>query len=144
MRGDDGVSERVLDTLRDGPPDPEGPALELKHVHQLVPELAETLAGHRGVVFVDARAGGTPGAVRSEAVGPAGAATPLSHTLSPAAVLLYAERLYGHAPAAAIVTIAGASFEYGQDISPEARGAIPGAVQSIQDLARAWTGVAAG
>lgn len=137
LRGDDGVSARVLDALRNTPGDEEV-RLELKQVHQLAPELSETVARFRGVVFVDARAGGTPGEVRCEDVAPGEGRTTLSHSLSPEALLLYAERLYGHAPAAAVVTISGRSFDHGTDLCPEASQAVPKAARKVRGLARLW------
>ena len=62
----------------------------------------------------------------------------LTHSLSPQAVLLYAERLFGHVPRAAAVTVGGTSFDHGEELSPEASQAVPKAARRIRSLARFW------
>lgn len=138
QRGDDGVAWRVLDSLRAAQPRPEAPPLRLKRVHQLAPELAEPASRARAVIFVDAHADASPGAVSCEPVTPGAGATSLTHALSPQAVLLYAERLFGHAPRAAVVTIGGAAFDHGSELSPEVLQAVPKAARRIRSLARLW------
>jgi hydrogenase maturation protease len=139
LRGDDGVGAHVLDALRDdGELDSGALPLRLWRVQQLVPELAETVSRCRGVVFVDARADSPPGVVRCEPVAPGAAPPGLSHVATPATLLLYAERLFGRAPRAAVVTIGGAVFDLGKGVSPEALGAISKATALIRGLARAW------
>lgn len=138
QRGDDGVAWKVLDSLRAVQPRPDAPRLLLKRVHQLTPELAEPASRARGVVFVDARADAGPGSISCEPAAPAAGPPSLTHALSPQAVLLYAERLFGHAPRAAVVTIGGATFDHVDELSPEALRAIPKAARRIRSLARLW------
>ena len=104
----------------------------------LVPELAEPVSRARAVVFVDARADAPAGTVSCEPVRPGAGSAPLTHNLSPQAVLLYAERLFGHVPRAAVVTIGGAAFDHGSALSPEALQAVPRAARKIRSLARLW------
>ena len=138
QRGDDGVAWRVLDALRAAQPRPEAPPLRLKRVHQLAPELAEPASRARAVIFVDARADAPAGTVSCEPVEPGTGSAPLTHALSPQAVLLYAERLFGHVPRAAVVTVGGAEFDHGEQLSPEALHAVPKAARRIRSLARIW------
>jgi hydrogenase maturation protease len=138
QRGDDGVAWKVLDSLRATQPRPDAPPLRLKPVHQLTPELAEPASRARAVIFVDARADAQPGTVSCEPVEPAVGSTSLIHSLSPQAVLLYAERLFGHVPRAAVVTVGGAAFDHGEGLSPEALQAVPRAARRIRSLARLW------
>ena len=138
QRGDDGVAWKVLDALRAAQPRPEAPPLVLRRVHQLAPELAEPASRARAVIFVDARAHGEPGTVWCEPVTPGAETASLTHSLSPQAVLLYAERLFGHVPRAAVVTIGGAAFDHGEELSPEALQAVPKAARRIRSLARLW------
>jgi len=134
------VAWKVLDSLRAAQPRPEAPPLCLKRVHQLAPELAEPASRARAVIFVDARADAAPGTVSCEPVEPgAGTASlTLTHSLSPQTVLLYAERLFGHVPRAAVVTVGGAAFDHGSELSPEALLAVPKAARRIRSLARLW------
>jgi hydrogenase maturation protease len=133
------VAWRVVEALRTAPPRPDAPGLRLRRVHQLAPELAESVSRTRAVVFVDARADGPAGAVRCEPVNPGTGKTPLSHALSPSAVLLYSERLFGQVPRAVVVTIGGARFDHGSELSPEVLAAVPKAAQMVRDLVCART-----
>jgi hydrogenase maturation protease len=138
QRGDDGVAWKVLDSLRATQPRPDAPPLRLKRVHQLAPELADPASRARAVIFVDARADASPGTVSCEPVTPGTGTGSLTHSLSPQAVLLYAERLFGHVPRAAVVTVGGTSFDHGDELSPEALRAVPKASRRIRSLARLW------
>jgi len=138
QRGDDGVAWKVLDSLRAAQPRPEAPPLHLKRVHQLAPELAEPASRARAVIFVDARADAEAGTVSCEPVMPGAGTASLTHSLSPQAVLLYAERLFGHVPRAAVVTVGGATFDHGDELSPEVLRSVPKAARRIRSLARLW------
>jgi hydrogenase maturation protease len=137
QRGDDGVAWKVLDALR-ASQSRGAPPLRLKRVHQLAPELAEPASRARAVIFVDARADAAPGAISCEPVTPGAGTASLTHSLSPQAVLLYAERLFGHVPRAAVVTVGGSSFDHGSELSPEALLAVPKAARRVRSLARLW------
>lgn len=138
LREDDGVAWRVLEGLRALQPRPWLPALRLRHAHQLTPEMAECISRAAGVVFVDARRDGAPGEIRCETVAPAAGSNPLAHSVSPLTLLLYAESLYGHAPRAVVVSIAGERFGLGESLSPAVKRAVKWAVRAIVRQARAW------
>jgi hydrogenase maturation protease len=138
LREDDGVAWHVLEGLRALQPRPWLPALRLRHAHQLTPEMAECVSRAAGVVFVDARRDGAPGEVRCEPVAPAAGSNPLAHSLTPQGLLLYAEALYGRAPEAAVVTVAGERFGVGDELSPRVRRALPRAVRAVVRQARTW------
>ena len=142
LREDDAVAWHVLEALRRLQPRPTLPALHLRHAQQLTPELAECVSRAVGVVFVDARRDGTPGEVRCDEIAPGPGPDPLAHSLRPEGLLLYAEKLYGRAPRAVVLSIVGERFGMGEDLSPPVRRAIPRAVRSVVRLARAWTGLA--
>ena len=139
LREDDGVAWHVLEALRGLPPRPWLPAMRLRHAHQLTPEMADCVSRAAGVVFVDARRDGRPGEVRCEAVAPAAGSNPLAHSVSPQALLLYAETLFGRAPEAVVVSVAGERFGMGEGLSPVVRRAVPRAIRAILRQARAWT-----
>jgi len=138
LREDEGVAWQVLEGLRTLRPRRGLPALHLRHAHRLSPELAERVSRAAGVVFVDACRDGRPGEVRSEPVGPAAGWNPLARSLSPQGLLLYAEALYGRAPEAVVVSVAGERFGTGETLSPAVRRAIPRAIRAIVRQARAW------
>lgn len=138
LREDDGVAWHVLEGLRRLRPRPGLPALHLRHAHQLTPEMAECVSRAAGVVFVDARRDGAPGEIRREPVAPQAGSNPLAHSLSPQALLLFAEALYGRAPRASVVSVAGASFGMGEALSPPVRRAVRWAVRAVVRQAQAW------
>jgi hydrogenase maturation protease len=144
LREDDAVAWHVLEGLRRLRPRASLPALHLRRAHQLTPEMAECVSRATGVVFVDARRDGTPGEVRCEEVAPGAGANPLAHSLNPQALSLYAEQLYGRAPRAVILSIAGERFGMGESLSPVVRRAIPRAIRTVLRQARAWAGTPAG
>ncbi|MFN8094481.1 MAG: hydrogenase maturation protease [Vicinamibacteria bacterium] len=138
LREDDGVAWHVLEALRGLQPRPWLPAMRLRHAHQLTPEMADCVSRAAGVVFVDARRDGAPGEVRCEPVAPAPGSNPLAHSVSPQALLLYAETLYGRAPDAVVVSVAGERFGMGEGLSTAVRRAVPRAVRATVNQARRW------
>jgi hydrogenase maturation protease len=138
LREDDAVAWHVLEGLRSLQPRPSLPPLKLRHAHQLAPEMAECVSQARGVVFIDARRDGTPGEVRCEEIAPSAGSNPLAHSLSPEALLLYAEQLYGRAPKAVVLSISGERFGMGESLSPVVRRALPRAIRTVVRQAKAW------
>ena len=82
--------------------------------------------------------------MRCEEVAPSAGSNPLAHSLSPQALLLYAEQLYGRAPKAVVLSIAGERFGMGEALSPVVRRAIPRAMRVVLRQAKAWVGTPAG
>lgn len=102
--------------------------------HQLLPELAEPISRSRAVVFVDARADrlDQPVIVEPLALDPTGVG--LGHFGSGGSLLALAEALYGHAPPAWLVTIPGASFGFGTEMTEAGRAGVHDAVQRTLKL----------
>jgi hydrogenase maturation protease len=138
LREDDAVAWHVLEGLRSLKPRPSLPLMKLRHAHQLAPEMAECLSQAQGVVFIDARRDGQPGEVRCEEIAPAAGSNPLAHSLSPQALLLIAEQLYGRAPKAVVLSVAGERFGMGEELSPVVRRALPRAIRTVIRQAKAW------
>jgi hydrogenase maturation protease len=138
QREDDGVAWHVLEALRSLKPRPGLPVFLLRHAHQLAPEMAECVSKAQGVAFIDARRDGTPGDVGCEAITPSAGPNPLAHSLSPQALLLCAQQLYGRAPEAVVVSIAGERFGMGEELSPVVRRALPRAIRAVIRQAKAW------
>lgn len=129
-RRDDGVALHILRRLRARlglPPDDliepgesAGAALAMVCVHQLVPELAETLISYDTVVFVDAHvkgAGWDP--LHWQEVEPAYRSGMVSHHLKPAALLALNRSLYGRSPTGYLLSVLGHDFDFGEELSPE-------------------------
>ena len=132
VRGDDAVgchAAHALEQMYRG-----DPQVEVMAVHQLTPELADDISQSVFVLFLDACAGGRPGAIRQHSVAPTHGSRSFSHHLNPASLLAAAESLYGDAPAAGMLTIVGASFEVGEQLSPVTMAKLPELVRLAQEI----------
>ncbi len=146
-RRDDGVALAVVNDLRgrlglaaleegdDGYEDL-GRELDTLFLQQLNPELAETLAGYDRVVFVDAHVAGG-GAVSSDEmirrseIEPADDPGLVSHHFKPARLLALSQTLYGRAPAAELLSVAGFDFDFGAELSPDSAAAAERAAELL-------------
>jgi Ni,Fe-hydrogenase maturation factor len=84
---------------------------------QLTPEMAEPVAHHERVCFVDAHTGAYPEEIRITHVTSGYQASPFTHHLTPESCLALAQTLYGHAPEGLLVSIRGYRFGYGTELS---------------------------
>lgn len=133
LRGDDAAGAAIARGL------PELlPGLELLEVAELLPELAEEVAGAAGVLFLDASTGSTPGEVRAERLSPGAVRGSLLHALLPEELLGLARALHGRAPPAALITISGRDFTFREGLSPEVEAALPAARRAACQLALAF------
>jgi hydrogenase maturation protease len=115
LRGDDSLgwkaAERLGDLLRPS-------EAEVLAVHQLTPELMETLSRVDRAIFIDASAEGKPGEVAERSLKPRPDADSFTHNCSPAGLLAGARDLYRHAPEAILLTVAGEDFSFSSELSP--------------------------
>ena len=128
LRGDDGAGRRVVEALEDTL----SPGA-VASLHQLTPEWAETISHVDHVIFVDATESQIPGAVRCFPLS-AAPGRPDSHAVTPDSLLFMAAALYGRAPSAHVVTIAGESFALSESLSVRVAAAVPIAAAMIHDL----------
>jgi len=115
LRGDDGVGWHAAERLRGMVRDP---GVEILVLHQLTPELMETISRADRVIFIDACEGEVPGEIQERTVFPAGTRAAFTHHLTPASLLAGAKALYGQAPAAKLLTVTGADFSVSDQLSP--------------------------
>ena len=118
--GDDGYSEL-------------GGDVDTLFLQQLMPELAETLAGYNRVWFVDAHLGVYPELVRRTALTAHYGLASVSHHLGPETLLALAQQLYGQAPAGELISIRGFDFDFGDELSPQTA---EGVRQVVEDLGK--------
>ena len=133
LRGDDAAGSAIargLEALL--------PGLEVVEATELLPEHAEAAARVDGVLFLDASVSGTPGEVRVALVAPRPARAAVLHALLPEEILGLARALYGRAPPAALVTVAGKDFAFGDGLSAEVEAALPEARRCAVEAARAF------
>ncbi len=145
-RRDDGVGRAVVNALRarlgrepldplDDGFDDLGHAIDTIVLHQLVPELAETVAPYDLVIFVDAHVGTIPEPIREEPI-EVNFRTPfVSHQFHPSTVLALARQMHGHAPRARLISIRGYDFDFGEGLSPETAAFVSPVVDRILELA---------
>lgn len=101
--------------------------------HQLMPEMAQDISGSDFVLFLDASSAEEPGKICQARIAPATAHVGFTHQFTPATLLALAERLYGHAPEAVGITLAGWSFKLGSQLSRRAAMLLPILVGQAKD-----------
>ncbi len=126
LRQDDGLGFHAVAALREA-----GVRAELLHVQQLTPELTECVAATDKVIFLDASTSRPPGEMLCQAVGPAPELGVVSRGLSPAMLLLYAQRLHGHVPPAVLVSVGGESFGMGEQLSARLQEVLPKVLRCV-------------
>lgn len=138
MRCDDGLAWRAAERLEGKFSETN---VEILRVHQLAPELAESVSRSETVIFVDAATAdggnGKPGEVRCAEVAFSQGPLRFSHQLSPGAVVALARQLYGAGPCTFTVTVTGQCFDHGESLSPVVAAAIPALVARIEALVQA-------
>jgi len=122
LRGDDGIGPRVVDAI------PARADLQTMTVHQLVPELAEKIQCARRVLFVDASLGDELCLTQLASSDHRG----LGHACSPAALLGWTKLAYDREPASWLLSIPGASFEFGEGTSSRTTAYVPEALDRIE------------
>lgn len=142
-RRDDGVAIHVIRRLqrRSGLPagalDEDatidlGEDAEAYCLHQLEPELAETVAERDVVVFIDAHVAGLAwGPVHWQEIDPYYRPGLVSHHLKPEAILALSASLYGRSPKGYVLSILGTDFDFGEELSPETSSRADEAVERL-------------
>ncbi len=146
-RQDDGVGEVVVKTVHERiygqpwPPEEDGYDLLGRQVdalllHQLVPDLAETMAEYDQVIFVDAHVESLPEPVREQEIQPLYKPGVITHQLQPSSLLALTEDLYHAHPRCFLFSIRGHWFDFGEGLSPETAQRVPEVVSRILHLAK--------
>ena len=133
LRGDDGAGWAVVEALADLAID----SIQTVGVHQLLPELLDSIHAAERVIFVDARANGEPGRVMVTSIQPTSDGPASSHQLHPAVLLAMGMELYGRMPSATLITITGEDFGFQEHLSPAVQQAIIEAVCQIEKFMQA-------
>jgi hydrogenase maturation protease len=131
LRGDDGVGCHAACALEEAfRNDSE---VEVIASQQLTPEMAEDVSRRAFVLFIDASFGETPGMIKRAVVAPDAGPASFSHYLTPSSLLTAAEQLYGDAPPAMSLTLAGWCFEMGSKMSAGARLRMPDLLRQAKE-----------
>ena len=145
FRRDDGAGPAVVNALRarlgrtplaalDDGFDDLGHAVDTVVLHQLVPELAETVKDYGLLIFVDAHVGNLPEDIRVESLDATYTQPFVSHQIHPSTVLSLAQQMYGRAPRAVLLSLRGYDFDFGEGLSPQTAALVTPAVAYIQAL----------
>ena len=111
-------------------------------LHQLVPELAETLADYNLVIFVDAHVGGTIAEpIHEESIASIFKTPFVSHQMHPSTVLSLTQQIYDHAPDAMLLSLRGHDFDFGEGLSEETAALVSQAVARLIEIIKRETGI---
>jgi hydrogenase maturation protease len=130
LRGDDAVGPLAATAVAEW----DVPGVQVLAVHQLTPELAEVLTAAELAIFVDACASAERKEVETQLIAPATLDTALGHTGDPRELLALTKALYGHCPAAWLITVPAQSFALGTALSPTAERGLAAALQELRAL----------
>jgi hydrogenase maturation protease len=133
LRGDDGVGWAVIELLAELAID----SVQAICVHQLLPELLDTIHTSEQVVFVDATVDGAPGSVVVTSIQPATDGPASSHQIGPAVLLAMGMELYGRMPTAHLITITGQDFGFHEQLTPTVQQAIAETIHQIEKIVQA-------
>ncbi|MBN2470892.1 MAG: hydrogenase maturation protease [Anaerolineae bacterium] len=131
LRGDDGLGWIAAEQLRS---QVVHSRVRILTLHQLTLDLADPISQAEHVFFLDASSGSQPGAIAISPVLPdRTAADPLHHHMPPAALLAYAEALYGPPPPAWLCTITAATYDFDTSLSPAVINTMPAFVRTVAE-----------
>jgi len=128
LRGDDGVARYAVRLIASSD------RIHVLEVCQLTPELACVIARGDVVFFLDADPSAAK-VVLAPVETPCGNGSPLAHSMSPAELVAMARRLYAFAGEALLCRIPAKQFEYGEELTPQAKAAARSAAKMIAEYA---------
>jgi hydrogenase maturation protease len=115
LRSDDGLGWKVAEQLVQD----EDPGQVILTVRQLTPELVQWMANANLVVLIDASREGEPGELQTRRLSPrphTGAVG--THHIAPEELLALTTAIYARCPPAVMVSMTGADFAIGEQLSP--------------------------
>ena len=131
-RRDDGVGHHVVQGVRDRAVE----GVSTVALHQLEPELVETLKDYDLVIFVDANADQTAEGLKITPVEAAYRPSAFTHLMSPSWLLALTRALYHRGPKAFIVGVPGYDFDFGTELSDRTSRWVPDAIERILEMSR--------
>jgi hydrogenase maturation protease len=130
LRGDDGVGWEVASRLAVIIPEE---AAHIVTVHQLTPELAESVSEAELVIFIDASNVENPGTWRCEEVKPRSmSGNSVGHHFDVSALLAYSQAIFHSSPQAFVVSVAAKSLEFQDNLTPTVEALLPDVVNYIR------------
>ena len=136
LRGDDALGIHAAHALHDFYCTDGG--LRVLATSELTFDLAEDISQARMILFIDAAASGLPGKIHSEEIPPADEKVRFTHHWTPQTLLMLAKQMYGIAPSAMILTMAGAANEVGVGLSQEVEHRMPELLGRAKAIVADW------
>lgn len=133
LRTDDAIGQHVAQMMEQRLGDK---AIRIQTVYQLTPELVEPIRHAELVIFLDARVGEPPGLLIHEPVEPATGANAFTHHIRPETLLGAAQELYSATPKGILISISGANFEFGSELSPQLRELLPKLADQVEKIVK--------
>jgi hydrogenase maturation protease len=135
LRSDDGVGQKVAELVHHW-----GVSnVTTLAVHQLTPEIAQTLSEHDFAIFVDAYQANEKAEVEVQPLELTNSILTSNHISDPQALLTLASNLYHHHPQAWLIKIPAINFELGETLSEVTENALEQALEEIDFLIRKCT-----
>lgn len=133
-RGDDSVGIRAAEEFESSNQDP---AVEVMVLHELLPELTERISQVDLLVLLDAKVGSVPGSVEVLEIEPAKTVCgTFVHTLTIQTLLSTTLTLFGRVPKTVLISVGGASFDYGSHLSLKIEAALPVLIERLKEVIR--------
>ncbi len=142
-RGDDGVAWHLLNLIlkENGCKEDDLFSSDIIHVRdgldiwfnfQLLPEMAETVAGYERVVFIDAHTGEVKEEISLVPVKPEFQNSPLTHHFTPSSCLALAQSLTGKYPEAWLLSVRGYEFAFSRELTAQTRALVEKAFRLLE------------
>lgn len=142
-RGDDGVAWHLLNLVLKAASCKEDdlfssdiihaqPGLDIWFNFQLLPEMAETIAGYERVIFIDAHTGDIKDNISLVPVEPHYQNSPLTHHFTPPSCLALAQSLTGKYPEAWLLSVRGYQFAFNRNLSAQTQSLVEEAFEMIK------------
>ena len=143
-RGDDGVAWHLLNLIlkKSGCKEDDLFSSDIIHVHdgldiwynfQLLPEMAETVAGYDRVIFIDAHTGEVKEEISLVPVEPEFQNSPLTHHFTPPSCLALAQSLTGKYPEAWLLSVRGHEFAFSRELTAKTRELVDKAFRLLEN-----------
>ena len=100
---------------------------------QLIPEVAEELAGYQQAIFIDAHTAEIREEIKLTPIEPEFQNSPFTHHLTAATCLSMSKTLYGKYPESILVSIRGYDFSFSHDLSRKTKELAEKAIKMIME-----------
>lgn len=110
--------------------------IDVKYVHQLMPEHAAEVAEYDMVIFIDAETGGKPGTMHVREIKKCHLhdTSAAAHEYTLDSILLLSEKLYSALPKVYLITVTGSNFDLGEKLSREVAARVPDVLKEINNI----------